>query len=77
MTLQVIQDDYGKKTGVFIPMEDWALIKTNYPDIDKLENDIPEWQKKILDSRIKAISEESNSIRPISELFDELDAEIL
>lgn len=76
MRLQVIQDSNGKNTGVFITMEDWALIKTNYPDIDNLDTDIPSWQKQLLDKRLDTIAKNPNSIKPIDELFDELDNEL-
>jgi hypothetical protein len=76
MKLQVIQDGEGKNTGVFIPMEDWALIKTNYPDIDSLDQDIPEWQKQLLDKRLDAVTKNPLSIKPIDELFIELDSAI-
>ena len=76
MNLQVIQDVHGKNTGVFIPLEDWTLIKTNYPDVDSLEKDIPEWQKQLLDKRLDAIAKNPNSIKPIGGLFSELDIDI-
>jgi hypothetical protein len=76
MRLQVIQDSNGKNAGVFIPIEDWALIKTNYPDIDNLDADIPEWQKQLLDNRLEAIAKNPNSIKPIDGLFEELDSDL-
>lgn len=76
MKIQVIHDGEGKNTGVFIPMEDWALIKTNYPDIDTLDQDIPEWQKQLLDKRLDAITKKPLSIKSIDELFEELDSAI-
>lgn len=76
MKIQVIQDSNGNSTGVLIPMEDWVLIKTNYPDVDELDNNIPEWQKQLLDERLKAIAQDKSRIRPIDELFQELDSEI-
>jgi hypothetical protein len=76
MRLQVIQDGHGKNTGVFIPMEDWALIKTNYPDVDNLDTDIPQWQKQLLDKRLEAIAKNPSSIKPINDLFSELDSDL-
>lgn len=76
MKLQVIQDGSGNNAGVFIPIEDWALIKANYPDIETLGSQIPDWQKELLDLRINAISRNPEKLRPIDELFDELDREI-
>jgi len=76
MRLQIIQDSQGKDTGVFIPMEDWALIKINYPDVDTLDADIPEFQKQLLDNRLDAIAKNPASLKPIDELFNELDSDI-
>lgn len=76
MRLQVIQDSKGKNTGIFIPMEDWALIKTNYPDVDNLDASLPEWQKQLLDKRLEAIAANPDKIKPIDDLFSELDSDI-
>lgn len=76
MRLQVIQDGHGKNTGIFIPMEDWALIKTNYPDVDNLDADTPQWQKQLLDKRLEAIAKNPDSVKPIDELFKELDSDL-
>ncbi len=74
MRLQVIQDGKGNNTGVFIPMEDWDLIKKNYPDVDNLENDIPQWQKQLLDTRLNNINKNPDTLHPINDFFDTLDS---
>ena len=33
--MQIVHDVEGNDVGVFIPMGDWALLKVNYPDIDR------------------------------------------
>jgi len=76
MRLQIIQDSQGKNTGVFIPIEDWALIKANYPDVDNLDADIPDWQKQLLDKRLEAIVKNPDRVKPIDDLFSELDSNI-
>jgi len=40
MTLQVIHDSQGKNTGVFIPMDKWMIIKSSYPNIEHIDEDI-------------------------------------
>jgi PHD/YefM family antitoxin component YafN of YafNO toxin-antitoxin module len=35
MTPQVLIDDKGNETGVFIPMEDWRLIKARLGETEK------------------------------------------
>ena len=76
MKLQAIHDVKGNDVGVFIPKDDWMLIKVNYPDIDSLHVDIPDWQKELIDKRLECIMQTPERIRPIEELFDELDSEI-
>ena len=73
MRLQVVKDSKGNDSGVFIPMEEWELIKNTYPDVEHLDEEIPEWQKELLDKRLKAIAENPERLRPIEELFEELD----
>ena len=76
MKLQIIQDGQGKNSGIFIPIEDWALIKINYPDIDSLDSNIPNWQKELLETRLKTIAKNPKSIKSIDELFNELEKDI-
>lgn len=72
MKLQVLQDNQGRPTGVFVPMEDWTLIKTNYPDVENLDTDIPQWEKEMIDSRLEAIAQNPERLKPISGLIEEL-----
>jgi len=72
MKLQVIQDSEGKETGVYIPIEEWLAIKKNYPDIEESGIDLPDWEKELIDQRLKSISKEPNRIKSDSGLLDEL-----
>jgi len=45
MLLQVIQDSKGNNTGVFIPIDKWLLIKSSYPNIEHIEEDIAQQMK--------------------------------
>ena len=72
MNLQVIQDGSGNNTGVFIPIEDWDLIKSTYPDINNLTSELPPWQKDLIDLRLEAIAANPTRLKPIEELFDQL-----
>jgi hypothetical protein len=57
MKLQILQDNTGKDTGVYVPIADWELIKRDYPDIELVENEIPQWEKDIIGTRLEAIEE--------------------
>jgi hypothetical protein len=72
MKFQVLQDNAGKPTGVFVPIEDWILITNNYPNIENLDTDIPQWEKDLIDKRLDLIAQNPESLKPISGLIDEL-----
>ncbi len=76
MRLQVIQDDKGKNTGVFIPIKDWDAIKVEYPDIENTIVEIPQWEKELIDSRLKSISENPDRIKKGTFLISELKRKI-
>lgn len=76
MKLQVLLDNFGNQTGVYVPMEDWTLIKNNYPDIETLEQELPQWEKDLIDSRLEAIAKNPERLKPIESLFEELKRKI-
>jgi hypothetical protein len=69
MRLQVIQDGQGKNTGVFIPMEDWTIIKNQYPDIENADSDMPQWEKDLIDTRLDTIAQNPERLKPGKNLF--------
>ena len=76
MKLQVLQDNLGNDMGVYLPMEDWTLIKKNYPDIESIGQDLPQWEKDLIDKRLNGIQANPKRLRPINELFEELNRKI-
>ena len=75
MNPQIIKDNEGNSTGVFITMKDWNLIESIYPDINNLEKDIPQWQKDIIDERLDAIAKNPKRLKAIESLFQALENE--
>lgn len=75
MKTQIIQDHKGKPTGIFIPIEDWNNIKKKYPDIDHFDDELPQWQKDILDIRLNDL-DNPEKIKSIENLFEILDQEL-
>ena len=57
MRTQIIQDYNGLPTGVFIPIEDWENIKKHYPNIENVDQELPQWQKDIVLQRVAAIKQ--------------------
>jgi hypothetical protein len=75
MRTQIIQDHNGLPTGVFIPIEDWENIKKSYPSIEKVDEDLPQWQKDIIDARLADLNN-PDKFKSIELLFDVLDEEV-
>lgn len=69
---QIIQDSKGNQAGVFIPIDDWNLMKENYPDIEELDSEITDGHKELLNERLAAIEADPSRVKPIKELFQEL-----
>ncbi len=76
MSVNYVSDNTGETIAVQISIGDWRKIKTKYPDVDDLDSDIPQWQKDMIDRRLKAIEDDLESIEDIEGLFIELDKEI-
>ena len=58
--------------AVVIPINDWNEIKNKYPDVENIEGELPQWQKDLIDYRLKIIDESPERLHPIEELFEEL-----
>ena len=75
MSVNYVSDNSGQTIAVQISIEDWKRIKDKYPDVDELDGPLPEWQKQLIDQRLAAIDQNPDRLKPIDELFSELDKE--
>jgi hypothetical protein len=75
MPLSYVSDYTGNTIAVQIPIEDWNLLKKQYPGVEAIQESLPQWQKDLLDKRLQAIADNPARLRPIEELYEELDAE--
>ena len=75
MNVQYISDNLGNKTAVVVAIEDWEIIKKSYPNIEKVNEELPQWQKDILDARLSDVSN-PEKFKSIEYLFDVIDEEI-
>jgi hypothetical protein len=62
MSLQIIQGGNGKPTGVFIPMNDWEIMKEEYQNLQTWEE--PEPTKAEILAGIKEAVEEVKLTKP-------------
>jgi hypothetical protein len=72
MKLQILQDNSGKEAGVFLPIEDWNLIKRDYPEIEELISEIPIWEQNLIDNRLDQIAQNSERILDGEKLIEAL-----
>jgi len=72
MKKQILQDDDGNSTVVFIPFKEWELIKASYPYIDEIDGGIPNWEKDIIDDRLKKAIKNPEKLLPIKTLLGAL-----
>lgn len=76
MSTQIIHDHNGNATGVFIPIKDWEKMKIEYPDIESPENELPDWEKDLIDKRLASIEKNPERLRPVENLLEELKRKI-
>ena len=73
--MQYLSDQQGNTTAVVIPIEDWNIMKSNFPSLDNFQKELPQWQKNILDQRLSEINN-PDFFEPIDELFKVIDSDV-
>ncbi|MEZ4906183.1 MAG: addiction module protein [Saprospiraceae bacterium] len=73
MNLQYISDNKGKTTGVFIPIEEWNELRAKYKGIENEEIEIPDWQKKEVDDRIRRYKSNIDNAMDFNEAMNEIE----
>lgn len=77
MNLQYITDNKGKKTGVFIPIDDWKILKKHLSAVVELDYQEPS-KAEILEglksalNEVKLHREGKLKLKPARELLHEL-----
>ena len=77
MKVQVIQDDRGRATGIFIPISQWKEMKKRYQGLAEMEESDGSKNQLILELKeaiqeLKLIEQGKKKSRPASELLNEL-----
>lgn len=72
MTPQFTYDSHGNAIGVFLPIEDWNQIKNNL----LASNELPQWQKDILDQRMMHIRETLGCVWPLDDFIAQMEREV-
>lgn len=78
MNLQYISNSVGQTTGIYIPIKDWEHLINKYEELKKEEInlfEIPEWQKEIIEQRLKDYYENPNDVLDWDEVKDDFNFE--
>ncbi len=73
MPISYVSDISGNAIAVQIPIEEWNMLKGKYPNDDVLREDLPDHEKIFIEERLDAIKNNPARLRPIQELYKELD----
>lgn len=71
MNIQYISDNLGNKTAVVVAIEDWERIIKSYPNIEIVNEDIPQWQKDIVLERLHNPQGTMDAFQVIDDLENE------
>jgi hypothetical protein len=69
---QILKDKQGAHIGVFIPMQSWNRLIFQYPDIENLDADLPQWEKDFIDKRLDMAQRYPERLKPVEMLLDTL-----
>jgi hypothetical protein len=73
MSLQYLSNEKGQIVAVQVPIKEWELLKSKYPDLNDADIALPDWQKELIDNRLNAIKENPGRVFSIDSLITELD----
>ncbi|MEI2758443.1 MAG: hypothetical protein V9G42_03290 [Bacteroidia bacterium] len=77
MTLQFIHDNKGNTTGVFIPIEEWQILKSKYSDLQKEEAEnvveLATWLKQIIDERLNDYYKNNMDVTDFNRTIDDIE----
>ncbi len=77
MTLQFIHDNRGNTTGVFIPIEEWQILKAKYTDLQKEEAEnivnLAPWQKQIIEERLSDYYKTPTQVEDFDSTIDDIE----
>ena len=74
MNVQFISDSKGKTTGVFIPINEWNVLKNKYKGIEQEELNIPSWQLDIAIARLEDYKNNPDQAMDFDKAMDEIEA---
>ena len=69
---QILKDQQGVPMGVFIPIQSWNNLIFQYPEIETINTDLPQWEKDFIDMRLSMAQTNPERLKPVEMLFETL-----
>ena len=69
---QILKDQQGTPMGVFIPIQSWNNLIFQYPDIELLDFELPQWEKEFIDKRLDMAQHHPERLKPVETLLKNL-----
>lgn len=76
MNLQYITDDNGQTTGIFIPIQEWNILKAQLKDIDQELSPIPEWHREVVRRRMELYQGGKEKAIDFDQALDEIEKDL-
>jgi hypothetical protein len=72
--LQFIHDNKGNTTGIFIPIEEWQILKLKYTELQKEESsvELSDWQKNMLEDRLEDYNKNSSQVEDFDAMLKDI-----
>jgi ribosomal protein L29 len=72
--VQFIQDHKGNTTGVFIPIEEWQILKLKYTELhnEEVATELPDWKKNLLEERLEDYTKNKNQVEDFDQLLKDI-----
>jgi len=74
--VQYISDSSGKTTGVFIPIDEWVVLKKQYGVEGEELGDVPDWQREEVDKRLTSYLSNPSRVSDFDQSIREIEREI-
>lgn len=76
MKIQYISDSTGQPMGVFIPIEEWNLLKNKFQGIEEENIGVPDWQIDLVKERLEDYKNDPGSPVDYDNFLNDLDKEL-
>ncbi|MHC1775203.1 MAG: hypothetical protein AB9834_07265 [Lentimicrobium sp.] len=76
MKIQYLSDSTGQPMGVFIPIEEWNLLKIKFQGIEEENIGVPAWQIDLVKERLEDYRNNPGSAFDYDNFLTDLDKEL-